>query len=390
MLPKSLSPTSAQVYEACPSRWRVEFLEKAPQPPGDAAGMGTVDHAVLQRWVEEGWYQRSGFDREAEVARIYEEEYRKVFAHDEKYGEGLELALRWLARQDWTNRVVLCTEKKRSFEVPTSVGPIPFNYIMDRMDLLEGPHQASGHMEIEVVDYKTIGQPLQPEQLKLRLQARCYALAAQLEYPDADRIWVTFDLLRYEPVGCVFTKQDNRETWRYLVALAERIIADDGTAERLNPDCRYCIRKHECGTLNRHVLAGGVLGITDPADAADRRAKLDYAKKAIEKMIAELDPVILTYCENESVDGFATDETVVTLTASKRRDVDPVLASRVIGSDLLVEHGAKLPMKAVDELLKKKSSTLTDEQKSRLRRLIRTNYGDLRVETKPVNPLDEP
>lgn len=386
MIPKSLSASSALVYESCPARWRAEYQERAPQPSGDAASLGTACHAALERWVADGWYRKfpDGADAVADeggviMGRLFEEEYRRCFSHDKRYDEGLGLCLNWLARQDWDGREVISTELKQSFDLKTSVGPIPFNYIWDRCDRLE-----SG--DIEVVDYKTISAPIQPSDLKKRIQARAYALAAQIAFPEAKRIWVTFDLLRYEPVGVVFSREESAETWRYLRTLAERVIASDGTEERLNPECRYCVRRHECETLNRHAAAGGYLGITDPQVAADRRLHLDSAKKAIEQMLTEMDEVILAHCEHHELLGFSTDTAEVEVTARRSRTVDSAQVARVIGPELVAAN-AKLGVTALDQLVKAKESPLTDEQRSQLRQLVRYQFGEPSVKVKPKAPV---
>jgi hypothetical protein len=397
--PKSLSATSGQVYETCPSRWKAEYLDRAPQPSGSAASLGTACHGTLERLVADGYPQDWSLAVDA-VERLYEVEYRKVFADNERYDEGLELCKKWVARQDWTGRTVLTTEVKKNFEIPTSIGPLTFNYIMDRCDRVEANSWMADGSEdevvIEVIDYKTVGLPVQPDDLKKKLQARAYGLAAQIEHPEATRVWVTFDLLRYDAVGCVFTKAENAATWHYLKALAQRIVDDEPDpanpdaiwpAEQLNAECRYCIRNHVCTTLNKHVAAGGVLGITDPHEAADRRAQLAYAKQAFEAMIAELDAPILAYCEAEGINGFATDDTVVEIGAKSTRSIDPQMAARVVGPDVLVNvAGAKPTMKAIDELLRAKDTTLTDEQKSQLRQLINRSFGNPYVQTKPKSP----
>ncbi len=387
MIPRSLSASSALVFESCPARWRAEYQERAPQPSGDAASLGTACHGALERWVTEGWYQEFPDGEEAVAGgeglmvmdRLFEEEYRRIFSHDDRLDEGRELCSKWLLRQDWEGREVISAEVKQSFDLKTSVGPIPFNYIWDRCDRLKNG-------DIEVVDYKTLSAPLQPDHLKRRIQARAYALAAQIAFPDARRIWVTFDMLRYDPVGVVFDRDENIATWQYLRALAERIITSEGVEEHLNAECRYCVRRHECETLNRHAAAGGHLAIDDPDKAAERRLHLESAKKAIEQMLGELDEVILSYCEHNELLGFSTGSVKVEITARRTRTVDSAQVARVIGPELVAAN-AKFGVTALDQLVKAKNSPLSDEQKSELRQLVRLQFGEPSVKVKPKAPV---
>lgn len=377
---KTLSATSAQVFELCEARWRAEKVEWADSPGSRAAGVGTVCHGALEHFV------RAELHKELDVAKaerglreFYERAYELQFADRTHFEEGWDLVLRWARRQVWIGKTVLSTESKENFKLPTSIGEIPVNFIWDRCDRL-----ADG--SIEIVDYKTNVVALTHEQLEHNVQARLYGLAAQLKFPTVDMIWVTFDYLRHQPVGIRFTKDQNAETWRYMRRLAERIIVSDGGTETLNDQCKWCVRRHACSKLKDHVNAGGILGITDPMVAADKRAELDSARQALEVMISELDKVILDHMDTLEEASFATDTTKVRLDISSRRQVDDRLASDVLGGDLMAKYGG-LTMASIDELLKPKSTELTDEQKRELRGLIYPKLGNPRIKTEKVSAL---
>src|ERR1044071_34422 len=209
MIPKSLSATSVAAFENCPARWRAEFFDKAPQPTNEAAALGLAVHGALEDFIVNG-YKPQGDDKAAAMLENYFfHHYHDLFSDESRKAEGLTMCRTWFERTDLSGRTVLSTEKKDTFLIPTSAGKIPFNYLWDRCDKLDDK-------VLEVIDYKTIARPISPDGLKDKIQARCYGLAAQLQYPDAERVWVTFDLLRYDPVGIVFTKDDNRATWKYL------------------------------------------------------------------------------------------------------------------------------------------------------------------------------
>jgi hypothetical protein len=239
-----------------------------------------------------------------------------------------------------------------------------------------------------VIDYKTITRPISPEGLKDKVQARCYGLAAQLQYPMADKIWVTFDLLRYEPVGIVFTKDDNRATWRYLKALAERVIALDESEpfpEKLNAECHWCIRRHECQTLQANADAGGVLATKEPKAVAATRHKLELQRKALERVIQELDSYLLDWAEREELLEFDTDELRVLVTARKTRAVDSRKAAEIIGPDLLEEYGS-IGVTAIDRMVKE--GAVTPAQKADLLDLITSKFGEPKIQTIEKNPID--
>lgn len=373
----SLSATAAQVFELCEARWRAERVDWATSPGSRAAGLGTVCHGALEGFVQDKIYDDLSIDQDAALLGYYTAAYEAQFADKSYFDEGLKLCLGWLHRQIWAGRTVLSTETKENFMLPTSIGRIPVNFIWDRCD-----EMADG--TIEIVDYKTNVAPLTHEELQHNVQARLYGLAAQIKFPAAEMIWVTFDYLRHQPVGVRFTKDQNAETYRYMRRLAERIIVSDGSVETLNDQCKWCVRRHECRKLKEHVHVGGILGITDPVVAADRRRELDAAAQALKVMIEELDQVILAHMDDIEEAEFATDTTEVRLDISSRRHIDDRLAADVLGGDIMARYGG-LTMASIDALFKGKE--ITDAQKDQLRALIFPKLGNPRVKTTKVPVL---
>jgi RecB family exonuclease len=372
---KSLSATAVHVYETCPARFKTTYIERARELSGAAANLGTACHAALEQLVKSGDYQLPEAPRRKALMSHYDTAYWLLFSDKEHYAAGHTMLDGWHARTDLLDgRTILSTEQKANFNLKTSAGDIPFNFIWDRCDQLPNG-------EIEVVDYKTSVIPVQPEDLKKKIQSRAYALAAAIKYPTAPAIWVSFDMLRYDLVGTRFTREDNIETWNYLKGVAERILADEGLKEILNPECRFCLRSPVCETLLGHAKAGGTLSITDLADAADKRAKLDYARSAIETQIKDLDAFILAQAEANEITEFKTDNTQVKINSIGRRAIDSERAGRIIGPELMTKYGT-LNIGAVDDLMKRES--LEQDVRQELRSLIRKKFTSPSVKTSPL------
>ena len=230
MIPKSLSATSLAAYE-CPARWRVEYMNKPPSLSGEAAALGSACHQVLEAVVIAGYHTNPHPAGPAAMGGVIDDLWdiaaKNHMVPEDRYDEGRDLCHRWWDRQTWDGRYVLSTEKKETFPLKTSIGDIPFTFIWDRCDLLRGTPEEP--LEIEVIDYKSYARPITSAVLRRRIQARAYAVAAQMKWKTVKKVWVTFDLLRYDAVGTVFTVEENRDTYRYLKEMAEKIIADDGT-----------------------------------------------------------------------------------------------------------------------------------------------------------------
>lgn len=374
----SLSASSVQTFANCPARWKAAYEDRVEEESSDAASLGSACHLALE-WFVQTEHHLKGDPTEqwaklAEFFRAASGQYRLGARH---IIMGEEMLANWLSRQDWTGRKVLSTEKKVSFQLPTSIGEIPFNYIWDRCDQLSDG-------EIEVIDYKSWVRNVTGEDVKNSLQCRAYALAAQIQFPDAPRIWVTLDQLRYSSVGVSFSKDENRETWRYIKQVAENIIQSDGSEERLGGDCRWCVRRHACSTLKKHIEASGPLSIVDPHEAAEYRHRLYAAKGALDAMIGDLDRLLLDHSEKEDMPEWVADNGVtVKVGVQARRQLDTERVAAVLGLDaarFIRDYGG-LTVTAVDRALSDKFSWLSDDTKAELRGLIRSQHGEARVYT---------
>lgn len=372
---RSLSATAANTYELCPARWKAEY-GTSPKPPdmsGTAAEKGTVCHAAAQRWVEEGWYKRDdvGWD---DFAVIVREEYAKLFPDDTELKDCLAWMKVWWERTDLINgRTILSTEKRDHFPLKVSDSrSVRFNFVIDRLDVLDDG-------TIEVVDYKSSILPVQPADLENKIQPRAYAVAAMIKHPTATSVKVTFDMLRHDPVSYTFTRDECVATFKYLRDLARRIIADDTAKEKLNEECRFCIRRFQCKTLLRHVDAGGALSISDPNTAADMRDQMHNQVAAMTKMIETLDEYLMKHLESEDIFDFETPAgVVVKVTARRNRFVDPLVVTDIVGAEMVARLGG-VKIGSVDAMLE--GTELTAEQKSALRQSIQKKAGNPSIKT---------
>ena len=230
MIPKTLSASSLQVWTLCPDRWVAEYLERAPSFSNSAADVGTAFHAGAEMFVKaiftDKTHDITTMTRKQQkelLITFYQMGYIQTFnsadLETEEFKDGLALTMRWFERTDLTTKPMVgveSTELKETIEVPYNhpdgtVHQLNFNYIMDRVDQIE-------KTVWEVVDYKTIRVPLQPDDLEDKIQARAYALAIQIKHPEATKVIVTFDQIRHEPISRHFTRDDNIAFWRFLTA----------------------------------------------------------------------------------------------------------------------------------------------------------------------------
>lgn len=387
MKPRSLSASALQVAEMCLARYHAENILRTERPANSAATLGTTVHSALEIYVTKVYIEKT---REPDLeflldlfSMFFARNFGTFDQDSDDYRDGIDMLKRWFGRTDLSDRTVISVEKKTSFDVKTTIGPIPFNYIWDRFDQL-------GEKEFEVVDYKTIRLPVSPEDLKKKIQARCYGLAAQIQRPDAERIWVRFDLLRHESVATVFTRQDNIATWNYLKRSAERIIeaSDKDLLETLNAECCWCVRKTSCKALQSNLTGGGVLRFGSALEVVDLRAKLEYQRKAVEYAIKEIDEVVLKEAAETDTLEFESETSKLEIGWSTRRQVDPERVLPICGRDLFHKYGGDLmTYTQFNKLLK--DSAVGPEMKRKLQSLVYSKSGTPVVKVVPKNVIDD-
>lgn len=394
MLPKSVSASALSVYNNCPSRFYHENVLRSPTPSNSAADLGTVCHGVLEVWVQNGHHKdRSPFTK---MQAFYVQEYFKYFDETDRYDEGLEMLERWYNRQDFETRAVVSTEQKKTFPIPYTKadgtqGEIPLNYIMDRMDL------HSDNLP-EVVDYKTIREAVQPDQLKHMMQPRVYGLAAQMEYREAERIRVTYDLLRYDTVGVMFTKEENRLTYKHIVGLVQRIVDDEPTGqdgevwpkESINPDCRYCVRKSECASLLKHQDAGGLVGVKADDDSIEKyvniRSKAKWQMDALKMLVEETDTVITNYLQDTEQTEWENENLSIKVASRSVRKVEADDVKRIVPEEIWRDYST-IGLKDVEKILA--DPRMTDEKRSQVKSHIKKIPGNRFLRSSKKVVIDE-
>jgi hypothetical protein len=381
LIVKTLSASSLSNWEECPAKFGAVNSEFTPEYGNKGpAKVGTSVHYALEHGVRMVYLDKTHQWEEKLFLELYDKGYAETFGSFNKrtaeYKDGLALVKAWFKRTDLSGWEVLAVEdKKRHYIFPgrelESDQPLGLTYIFDRIQRRVDEH---GRKILKVVDYKSERRMYSYEELRDKLQVRIYGLAAAIEFKATgwipDIIEVELDMLRFDPIGVEITRDDNVETWDYLQATALAIAEADpeNLPERVGKGCRYCPRASTCGSLQKHVAAGGILSYENMDDLIARRREWDAARAALEQLVAQADEQIVDYAEKEMVNKFESRGFPVTVQASTRRDLKSMEeAASIIGPDLMARYG-KLNLGNVDELLD--SEELSKNQKLLLSQLI--------------------
>jgi len=365
MEPKSLSASAIKTFQDCEAGYKASYIDRIRTPSGAPAELGTAVHDTCEWAVQTGVMERDQLNK---IHDKFAGECARYGLDDTMVKDGRKMLKDWYERwQDNPPHEVLSTEVKENFLIKSTDGQheVIVNYIWDR-----GDRMADG--SIDVVDYKTWRQVMDAQDMRRNQQVRIYALSAAIRY-KADNppvIWVTLDQMRTGPVSVKFSKEDNRATYNWLRSVFDQILESDGTQETINENCRYCVRRAECVTLDRAVQTGNIQALlADPARAARKLAELKAVKNAMDYTISELEEFMEALLEENGVPELEYDGVVVKMNVRKSRKPEAAQIARVVGGEIMQAYG-KLGMKEIDELLTR--DDLTEEQKRQVKQAITT------------------
>lgn len=251
---RHLSPSSAGAFEQCPQRWKFRYLDRLPDPPGEAALAGTFAHRVLEVLL-----QGAPDDRTTERAKQIARDEWPTMEADADFGalgldEKASRRFRWVAwsaieglwrLEDPVAVDVHATEQM----VETTLGDVPFRGIVDRLDIEDGA--------LVVTDYKS-GRVPPVRYRKGRLsQVLLYAAAvAAIEGtpPREARLLYLGQRTVSTPVtdeAVAEVVTDLNTTWTDL----QQACADDEFETRTGPLCAWCPYIAQCPAGQREVSA---------------------------------------------------------------------------------------------------------------------------------------
>lgn len=239
-----LSPSGAGTFRECPRRWRFRYVERRPDPPGEAALVGSFAHRVLEELMAEAPQARTAERAKVLARQVWPEiEAEESFASLDLDAERAR-AFRWRA---WR-----AVEGYFRVEDPTAVdvvdreqviecelGGVPFVGVVDRVERHEG--------KLVVTDYKTGRAPNEryvPDRL---VQVVLYA-AALGQIGEAPR-QVRLLYLGQRAVEAEVTAPDVASSVQALAdtwsAIGEA-VAGDAFPPRPGPLCPWCPYVDSC------------------------------------------------------------------------------------------------------------------------------------------------
>jgi len=291
---KHLSYSRLSRFEQCPLSFKLHYIEKKQAEPNDSLKFGKAIHAVLEVLVREHMEQERtsalSEDRAAEL-------WQKAFSSEGMSGmkmfqEGLSIIKNFIKDQgiiDHQN--VLAIE--REFRLP--VGPFTVLGYIDRVDRVDDE-------TVEVIDYKTNRMLFTRDEVDSNLQMSLYHLAAQMLWPWAKKVKLTFHMLRHGIRMVTERDQDGLDAaLKYVESMGQQTESETEFPARLNNNCIWCDHKQNCP-----VFADALKGkrdficddLTDLEAVAKEREEVSKLAKVLYDRKRELESIIKTHLED--------------------------------------------------------------------------------------------
>lgn len=306
-----LSVSRLRRYEECALAFYHQYVnrpEGAVRERSEPAEFGVVLHDALERLYQ--WVVDDEYAGQFPEGRLLES-FRLAWVESglvgvDLYNEGRELLRQygqWAGPLDHMR--VLAVEREFDLLVGPGVCRLVDAAEKPRWAQTDGCYVVNGFIDridrvdartVEVVDYKSNRLLFSRDELAGDLQVGVYALVARLLYPWAERVQLSFHMLRHGP-----TRQPTERTARELAGVQDYLRAVGARTERgpyparLNPHCGTCDWREGCEAYKAALAKKPALvavsrenmeGLAEERERVAAIAKAAYARKE------ELDAVL--------------------------------------------------------------------------------------------------
>ena len=276
--PPYLSPSSASLYQQCPRRWRYRYIDRLPDPPGEAALTGTFAHRVLELLFQEPATERT-LERARRLARdvwpeTEEHPSYQALELDDAAARGFRWR-GWLAIEGlWmVEDPALVQVKATERMIDTQVGDVPFRGVVDRLDY---GHDGHG---LVITDYKS-GRAPTARYADSRL-AQVLLYSAAIEASDGERpSMARLVYLGQRVIDVVATDDVIRPVVEQLHSTWSAINLERETDEytpKPGPLCAWCPYAARCDEGRAEILRRAELGLLPPTAPAVQALGLPIA-----------------------------------------------------------------------------------------------------------------
>ncbi|MHB8827757.1 MAG: RecB family exonuclease [Acidimicrobiales bacterium] len=247
-LPKSLSPSRLQDFQACPRRYQYASIERLPQPASYAATKGRFVHHVFEKLLAADAAERTRERALAlvpdAVAHVLDEGVRRDLNLDEAseatlIDEAIAIVDTYFTMEDPSHVVHEGVELRLAATIEST----SLFGILDRLDRDEAG-------DLVIVDYKTGGLPNRDYDAKTFANTELYAALCEAKLGERPRRIRLMYVAKGETIERPVTEVVARARVANAVSAWERIkvFYDEGAfpARPSRNTCRFCAYTETC------------------------------------------------------------------------------------------------------------------------------------------------
>lgn len=251
--PRHLSPSSSNLYQQCPRKWKHRYIDRLPDPPGQPALVGTFAHLVLEHLLQ----LPTGHRSQQAAKKLARAHWRDIEQDADYVSLGLtdteSKAFRWKAWEAIAGLWALENPDETEIhatehEVQVDIAGVPFRGIIDRIDIVDS--------SLVISDYKSGKAPA--DRFRHRPLKQVLLYAAAIEASTGQRpLGARLLYLGQRTLGVQVTSKnlgqavtELGDTWSSLVADCESGQFDPSTG----PLCAWCPFLAECSAGQEEVV----------------------------------------------------------------------------------------------------------------------------------------
>jgi len=273
-----LSATRMSMFLQCKWKYWCNYVLHLPKKSNASFKLGLAVHESLAV-AGEIWQLKEKFTS-GDIKKI-KNMYNKVAAREgiedtSIYSDGLSMVMSRV--NNFANGKILTVEDR--FRVSTNEGVM----LIGAMDKVE----ALSDSTILVTDYKTSKYFETAGELKSDIQLSIYDVVANLKYPEYERIVLSLDYLRGDPVYTYRTEQERQEFSEYMLAVYKEMIKlkKEDAAPTLNDMCNWCDFTDNC-TAYQEALSSKSFIKKKPDEYNDEELVREYLDIKSKKRIID-------------------------------------------------------------------------------------------------------
>lgn len=242
-----LSATRISSFLQCPQKYWFQYHDHLPKVPSPAFRLGIAVHEALElagnMWIKKGKFTKA--DKKKIIDKYVEMSVKEGIEDMMVHKEGMHLIAHRIDNFRLGKKIVGLETKfgydeEGSLEIVTKdgvklIGALDKAIETDKNTLL-------------IVDYKTSKTAPTADQLRTDIQLSIYDLAANIIWPDYERIILSLDMLRSDVLYTYRTDEDRADFVDYLKTLHDQMVGLKKTKAkaRLNIFCPWCDYKEYC------------------------------------------------------------------------------------------------------------------------------------------------